>query len=298
MITEGRPRSFFGGIMSDFDADPYGEAELVAEFDRLFPQGFAGPDVLRELAPAGWEHSPLLAVFHPAPTQIHEESLRFHRNLAQLRKANDSSPLPPEPTLEEVARDHREHPVETEREVRGLVGQCLWDVFSDGHEVVAVDGRLLDLGSFRSSGEFIAEVLNRQLGAEQYDYLDFYMGTVWVAQRVDLTSVYRMIFRRLHSRRLDWIYHAPRLYAVDMRPLKEALDQQKEPEWLNYSPSEGLAREEEQEEHDKKLAELRESLEEGNRAAIEEALRSPPPPTVRAYEGVYGCFPNGWPPVP
>ena len=51
--------------MANFDTDSFSEAELEAEFDRLFPQGFAGPDVLQELAPAGWESSPLLAVFHP-----------------------------------------------------------------------------------------------------------------------------------------------------------------------------------------------------------------------------------------
>jgi hypothetical protein len=105
-----------------------------------------------------------------------------------------------------------------------------------------------------------------------------------------------MIFRRLRGRRLDWIYHFPRLYAIDFRPLKEALDQKQEPDWLNYSPSEALAKEEEQKEHDKKLAELRESLDEGYREAIDEALKGPPPATVRAYEAVYGHFPRGWPP--
>ena len=83
-----------------------------------------------------------------------------------------------------------------------------------------------------------------------------------------------------------------------MRPLKEALDQKDEPEWLNYSPSESLAKEEEQKEHDKELAELRESLDEGRREAMEEALKLPPPPTVRAYAAVYGRWPQGWPPIP
>ena len=36
-----------------------------------------------------------------------------------------------------------------------------------------------------------------------------------------------MIFRRLRGRRLDWIYHFPRLYAIDFRPLKDALDQKR-----------------------------------------------------------------------
>jgi hypothetical protein len=284
--------------MTNFNADSYSEPELEAEFDRLFPQGFAGADVLQELAPAGWEDSPLLAVFHPSLAQAYEETLLWHRNAGALRRADDQRPLPPEPTLDEVARDFQEHPVQAEQEVRELVGQCLWDVFSDNHEVIAPDGRVLDLGSFRASGGFLADILNRQTGGEQYDYLHFYLGTIWVAHRADLTPVYRMIFRRLHSRRFDWIYHFPRMHAVDLRPLAEALDQKQNPDWLNYSPSEALAKEEEQKERDKDLAELRESLDEGYREAIEEALKGPTPPTVRAYEAVYGCFPRGWPPAP
>jgi hypothetical protein len=206
--------------------------------------------------------------------------------------------LPLEPTFDEVARDFRERPVETVREVRELVGQCLWDLFSDGHQVTATDGRVLDLGSFRASGGFLAEILNRQTGAEHYDYLDFYMGTIWVAQRADLTPVYQMIFRRFQGRRLDWIYHFPKLYAVDLRPLKEALDEKHDPDWLNYSPSEALAKEEEDKEQDKNLAEMRETLEEGYRRSIEEALKGPPPTTVRAYKTIYGCSPRGWPPSP
>jgi hypothetical protein len=286
-------------MMTDFNTNSYSEAELHAEFDRLFPQGFAGPDVLREIAPDGWENSPLLAAFHPSLAQAYEETLRFHRNLGKLRSPDDQRPLPPEPTLDEVAGNFQERPIEAEREVRELVGECLWDVFSGSHEVVAPDGRVLDLGSFRGSGGFLADVLNRQSGAEHYDYMDFYMGTIWVAQRADLTPVYRMIFGRLRSRLLDWIYHFPRLHAVDFRPLKEALDQKEndEPDWLNYSPSEALAKEAEQKEHDQNLAELRESLDEGYRQAIEEALNAPPPATVRAYEAVYGHLPRGWPPL-
>jgi hypothetical protein len=284
-------------MMTEFNTNSYSETELEAEFDRLFPQGFAGPDVQREIAPDGWENSPLLAAFHPSLAQIYEEALRFHRRMCELRRPDDERPLPPEPTLDDVARSFQERPIEVEHEVRELVGDCLWDVFSDSHEVVGDDGRVLSLGSFRGSGGFLADVLNRQVGAEHYDYINFYMGTIWVGQRADLTPVYRMIFGRLRGRQLDWIYHFPRLQAFDMRPLKEALDQQKdEPEWLNYSPSEALAKEEEQKEHDQNLARLRESLDEGYQQAIEEALNAPPPATVRACEAVYGHLPQGWPP--
>jgi hypothetical protein len=284
--------------MMNYDTNSYSEADLRAEFDRLFPRGFAGPDVVLELAPAGWENSPLLATHHPSLAQTYEESLRFHRNLGKLRRPDDQRPARPEPTLEEIAREFREHPIEAEQEMRELVGQCLWDIFSDSHEVVGPDGRVLDLGSFRGSGDFLADVFNRQVGARHYDYMSFYMGTIWLAQRAELTPVYQMIFRRLRFHRLDWIYHFPRLHAIDFRPLKEALNQKNEPEWLSYSPSEALAKEVEQQEHDRELAEFRESLDEGYREALEEALHAPPPTTVIAYESIYGCFPRGWPPVP
>jgi hypothetical protein len=106
----------------------------------------------------------------------------------------------------------------------------------------------------------------------------FCLGTIWVAGRADLTPVHRMFFRRLRGRGLDWIYHFPKLYAVDLRPLMKTLDEKKgEPEWLTYPSSEALAGEEEEKEHDRKLAEFRGSLDEGHREAVEEALKRPPP---------------------
>lgn len=281
----------------DFADNRLSNAELWAEFDGLFPQGFAGADVLAELAPQGWESSPLVAVNHPSVEQCYQEAISSHRNLCSLRGPDDNRPLPSEPTREEVAADFKETPIDPERELRELVGQCLWDIFSDSHEVVAADGRALDLGSFRGSGGFLADVLNRQTGTRQYDYIDFYMGTIWIAQRADLTPVYAMIFRRLKSRQLDWIYHFPRLYAIDLRPLEAALEKRDEPEWANYSPSEALAKEQQEQDRDSELAELRESLDEDYREAVEEALNHAPPPTVSAYEAVYGRFPTGWPPT-
>lgn len=283
--------------MTDDGAGSYSETELENEFERLFPQGFAGADVLQELAPGGWENSPLRRAFHPTLEQVYEETLRMHRNIGALRRADDRRPFPPEPTREEVAGDFRDRPIEPQREVAELVGQCLWDVFSDNHEVISNDGRVLDLGSFRAGGGFLAEALNRQIGAPRYGYLDFYMGTIWVAQRADLTPVYRMIFARLRRRALDWIYHFPRIEAVDMRPLRDVVDSgNQDPDWLNYSPDRAFAEDVERQEQDRELAELREALDEGYREAIEEALQHPPPATVRAYAAVYGCSPRGWPP--
>jgi TPP-dependent pyruvate/acetoin dehydrogenase alpha subunit len=71
-----------------------------------------------------------------------------------------------------------------------------------------------------------------------------------------------------------------------------------EPEWQNYDPSKAFSREQEREAQDSKLVELRESLDEACREAMQEALEAPPPATVRAYASVFGRLPRGWPPVP
>lgn len=284
--------------MEFFEVNSYSEIELAEAFDGLFPKGFAGSDVVQELAPEGWENSPLVAVFHPSLEQCHAEAVRMRGNIQALRRPDDMRPVPPPPTLVEIAREYRDSPVEVEPEVRELVGRCLWDIFSDNHEVMDGEGRVLDLGSFRASGGFLADQLNREVGREAYDYLNFYMGTVWVGGRADLSPVYQMIFRRLRNGGLDWAYHFPRLYAVDLRGLKEALEDTGQPEWMDYSPSEAFAKEVEEKEREEALAEFRESLDEGHRQAIEEALHAPPPKTVCAYQAIHGELPRGWPPTP
>ncbi len=35
--------------MTEFQTDRYRDSECVAEFDQLFPKGFAGPDVMSEV---------------------------------------------------------------------------------------------------------------------------------------------------------------------------------------------------------------------------------------------------------
>ena len=151
--------------------------ECFALFAELFPQGFDGADVLAELAPAGWERSPLVAVFHPSPERVYEESARMHENIEQLlasraeatsrdeggdKQPRRERPVPPD--LEKIRVEYQPEPVEPQRELRELVGRALWDVFSDNHEVIGPDGRVVDLGSFRASGGFLAEVVNRSLG--------------------------------------------------------------------------------------------------------------------------------------
>ena len=76
------------------------DAELYALFDHLFPHGFSGADVLAEIAPDGWERSPLLACFHPSVERVFEERLEIHRNIGELRamrpgsRREDDNPSP------------------------------------------------------------------------------------------------------------------------------------------------------------------------------------------------------------
>ncbi len=158
------------------------------------------------------------------------------------------------------------------------MGRCLWDVFSNNHDVIASDGRLVGIGSFRGAGDFIAELLSRECGELHYDYMDSYLGTIWVSQRADLTPVYAMIFGRLARHGFDWEYTFPRLYAFEPG----------DPDESSVDVAEGLERERER-------SELHELLEQGHRDALARAKEAPPR-TVQAYRQVYGCDLVGWPP--
>lgn len=287
--------------MEDRQNERFTDAALHAFFDRLFPNGFAGPDVLAELAPDGWERSPLLACFHPSVEQKYVERLQFHEALQSLRKAwrsrrgisdageAQSSP----PTLEDVRREHEPTPVNVDDEVTELVGLCLWDVFSDNHEVIAADRRAIDIGSFRGAGAFLDEHLTREEDVwHRDDYMRFYLGTIWISRRADLAPVYAMIFRRLKAAGADWVYHFPEIPLADLTALKPKNDAAE-----TYSVSEAAVAELEAQKRRADLERMRAKLQQANTEAREEALDRQPPATVRAYRQVYGCDPRGWPPA-
>ena len=126
-----------------------------------------------------------------------------------------------------------------DEELTELVGLCLWDVFSDNHDVITADGRVADIGSFRGAGAFLDEhLMGNRGGWDEGDYLRFYLGTIWINARADLTPMYAMIFRRIKALGGDWVYHFPELGLVDLggvQPDSEAVGR--------YSPNEALAAE-------------------------------------------------------
>lgn len=267
-------------------------SECADLFDALFPHGFGGADVFAEIAPEGWDHSPLRRIAHPTKEQMLIEARQLHESLLRLRRPDDPRPPPPAPTLDDLDDGEPDGDAgDPVREVRELTALCLWDLFSDNHDVMAPDGRVADIGSFRGAAGFLAERLNQEIGEPMdvpgdgaFDYIDFYMGTNWIRGRADLAPVYRMIFRRLHANGCDWVYHAPVLRLFRFSPSHEPGK-----DVPNYDPSRAFG--EEQASRD-----LNASLDEANRNTIERLRRGPPPTMVAAYNDVYGCFPKGWPP--
>jgi len=296
--------------------DSLTDAECLAFLRSLFPEGVKDGAVIAELCPKGWERSPLLACFHPSPERAFEEHLNFYRNLRDLsgrRKTADTADDGPDEneclTLEEFLAKHP--PEETALppeaaidEPAELIGLCLWDVFSDNHYVIAADGRVVNLGSFRGSGGMIADFFDESPwttdeGTEELwsawdrcDYMRFYMGTCWISGRADLTPVYQLIFRRIHSVGGDWRYSYPRLHVIDFGgapPPESSTD---------YAPSAAFEREQERKEQAEKTRRLQRELDEAVRDSMLEARTKEPPETVRAYQAVFDRFPEGWPPDP
>jgi hypothetical protein len=224
--------------------------------------------------------------------QVFQELTDFHENLESLRRPDQAAEAPP--TLEDAKTswESLSKTVRPERECAELVGMCVWDIFSANHDVLAPDGRLVDLGSWRYAGCFIAERLNRDIrGERRYDYLDFYMGASRYSGRADLSPAYRMIFRRMRSLALDWVYHFPQLGVITLRDPGEDDAPMDE-----YDPSESMRKEEERRRMAEKLAELEADLEEDYLESVKELRESDAPPTVQAFRDEYGRLPRGWPP--
>ena len=277
------------------------EAQCWALFERLFPNSLDDRALVEELAPDGWDRSPLLLVYHPTAEQVYEETLKIRENLRNLLKREPVSPeVSPPLTLDAVRRDMIHRALNPVEECADLLGGCLWDVFADNHVVATADGMLVDLGSFRSAAGFIADFRHRRTSTQEDvghrgDYIEFYMGTTLVRHRADLTSVYELIFRRMRQIGLSWWYAHPRLYAIDLSSLPD-LGEDDVPEALRYDPTESFWREWQLAERQMELAKLQQSLNEAYRVSIQNACNEPPPAIVRAYHRVYGRDPDGGPP--
>jgi hypothetical protein len=274
--------------------------------ENLFPQGLQDKSLMEELCPKGWENSPLRLAFHPTIEQQYQEHLGFSERLKWLKKLGrdkrkeDYNPTPVETFEEFKAKDgslDKNEILSHENEFAELLGLCLWDVFSDNHDVISSEKLAVDLGSFRGAAGTISDFMAQHSWTEDTDpcdrgdgYLEFYLGTAHVGGRTPLTPVYEHIFRRLKSLGADWNYSFPRMHAFKFaKPDAPETD---------YAPSEALQKGQDKKAEARQMSKLNRELDQSALAAKREIRSQPPPETVAAYQKIYGCFPVGWPPDP
>jgi hypothetical protein len=116
--------------------------------------GLHDPALVQALAPEGWERSPLVRVYHPSSEQLAEERKRLHDTLERLQGAKISSYERLSEPHEESCEEEPQEPSDPVEECADLLGRCLWDVFSNSHDVLTAEGAVVDLGTFRGSAAF------------------------------------------------------------------------------------------------------------------------------------------------
>jgi hypothetical protein len=244
---------------------------------------------LQQLAPEGWAASPYVRFFHPSVEQQYAAYVRWLRRLSALDGISEVAV--PQKRLSDFREDDLTAVPERE-EFLNVLGLTVYDIFSDGHQVVSPRGTVYSLGSARGSGKFMADFFTYELEglSKSYDYLDFYMGSVWVNQRADLRPFYRYVFDRLRQQRLDWIYHFPHLYLLDFRQQTDQFI-----ESVYYDPEVSLRDELYRLELEQQQTHFQAQIDDAYEQAWEAAKRTPLVPLVAAYREVYGTIPQGHP---
>jgi hypothetical protein len=290
------------------------ETEALAFLRNLMPNGFAGADVMTELAPDGWEQCELLRAFHPTAEQLREEARAFYAEDRKYRENTGEGdgdleaewtdvPFPEFDEVEVPSGCREAQPIDPDRECRDLVGRIVWEVLADDHSVIANDGRRIDLGNYDDASAVLNlfDLCELDFEPEMEDWLDmwdrgsstrFSADMAFIEGRVDLVPVYELIFRRMQALDMDWIYQFPKLRLFESEVSKEPKE-----EGDNFSPVEAyLSRLEHQdaiEEYEHKQAEV----DTRNEELAEQAAKGEPPVIVLAYMNVFGRRPSGWPPA-
>lgn len=167
-------------------------------------------------------------------------------------------------------------------------------IFSGYPEFISEDGKAYDLGSMRGSGAFLAEFITKNFKnhSDNYSYMHFYMGTIWIRDRADLLPFYEYIFKKLNEKNCDWKYSFPRMHVLNLNPLKEDIGNNKH---QNYKPEEAVNNEIERRKSDEEVRKFQEKLDTIYKEEWEEAKYRPLNKLVQAYKNVYGDLPDGHP---
>lgn len=262
------------------------EALLIELFQSI-------PELLQAVAPNGFSNSPLIFIYHPTPEQEYKEYLQtlLHSKMLRhrLKKAVRTDQAI---SFEEFIKELESTPVDEQYEMGYIFGDCIWNIFSNNHTVFNEHLESYELCSWRRSGDFIADVINKlQLVPNKtFDYMDFYMGNVFTSERADLTSVYEFIFKKLKAKNLDWEYSFPQMGLISFNNEDEEGD-----DIENYNPSEALKKQMEKQQKQDEANKLQQEFDKIYEEEYEKAHFAKPSEEVMAYNHVYGNWPKGHP---
>jgi len=250
------------------------------------------------IAPNGWENSQYVRFLHPTPEQSFKEYKRMSENIDRLfEKKSKKGKKEQEKTLADFQKENDENKeikIKPVDEVLYILGLATYDVFSNNHEVISPNNKVYDLGSLRGSGHFIADFLNYNFEflSQKYDYLNFYMGTIWIESRADLTPFYVYIFQNLKEKNCNWKYFFPRMFLIDPKDYFNTEDDKK-PE--DYDPNKAILEEIEQKKKEDEKQKFQDELDEIYKESYENAKYTEPSKLVLAYKKVFGELPEGHP---
>jgi len=253
----------------------------------LLEKIFLPPEMLfAKFAPNGWESSPLFVAKYPSPQDHFARCLQMHRNFEFLAE-RAGRPMP-EPKLEDFENEPLKVSGAPLEDLLDLLGDCVWSIFSENHDVIASDGSVYHLGSWRGSGSFIANFINEQYPVDgKYDYMDFYMGLLHEEDRTKCSPIFRHIFEVLKQEGCYWRYSFSEIAMVSFDQ-----PQQSTAGPANYDPAKVVQAEMEYETKQREVADLQARFDKDREVAMEGARYAPPPAALQVYWEVYGKRPE------
>jgi hypothetical protein len=265
------------------------EAECTAILKDIFEDAL---NFYEYLVPAGWINSDYIHFLHPTPKQQFDEHKLITDNINSFLK-KESIKIEDQVEMNSFKQDELIDIHEFE-EFLYILGLTVYDIFSNNHDVLGFDNKPYELGSMRGSGRFLAEFLNENYPSveKKYEYIDFYMGTIWIKSRADLTPFYEFVFQKLKKSHCEWNYSFPRMYLIDTKNIFESSETQ---DFRDYKPEAAVIDELGLSEDEQKAKNLQEKFDRAFDDEFEEAKYKPLIKIVQAYKNVYGVLPHGHP---
>ncbi len=263
------------------------DLEIKTLLDKIF---FDVENFLLQIASNGWKNSEYVNFLHPTAWQQYESSKIMSENINTFSKKNE--PLIIEP-VENFKQDNLEEVNELEECIE-ILAHSVYHIFSNNHSVIDEDNIEYDLGSARGSGETIAEYLNDNYFKEnpKYDYINFYLGSLWFKEYASWLAFYEHIFKILKANNCNWIYSFPRLYLHNFDNPNEDISTA---ENLNYDATKALEKQFEENKKNEELDKFKNDLNKVFDNEFEDAKYKPLVEIVQAYKNIFGFLPVGHP---